>query len=134
VGVKTTLNIETKSLYLPRAFKREVSAFLLGWQPASNDSHNTLWALLNTPAGDGQGRFNIGSYSNPRVDELTRQIGVEIDAAKRQALVREAWKTVAEDLPVLPLHNQFLAWGVRRNVELVQHPDNGNPLRYAIVR
>ncbi|MES2940775.1 MAG: ABC transporter substrate-binding protein [Pseudomonadota bacterium] len=134
IGIKANLVLETKSLYLPRALKRDVSVFLLGWQPASNDAHNTLWALLNTPAPDGQGRFNLGGYSNPKVDELTRRIGVEVDAAKRQALMREAWKTVADELPVLPLHNQALAWGVRRNVELVQHPDNNNPLRFAVVR
>lgn len=130
VGIKTKLNTETKSLYLPKALKREVSAFLLGWQPASNDAHNTLWALLNTPAEGGQGRFNLGSYSNLKVDELTREIGVETDPAKRQALMRQALSIVAADLPLLPLHTQNLAWGVKRTMELVQPPDNSIPLRY----
>lgn len=134
VGVKTRLVAETKSLYLPKALKREVSAFLLGWQPASNDAHNTLFALLNTPAADGQGRFNLGSYSNPKVDELTRQIGVESDLGKRQALMRTALATVMADLPLLPLHTQNLAWGAKRTMELVQPPDNSVPLRYIVMK
>ncbi len=134
VGVKTTLYAETKALYLPRAFKRDVSAFLLGWQPASNDAQNTLWALLNTPANDGRGRFNLGGYANPKLDELTREIGVEIDAGKRQQLMKAAWQQVQDDLPLLPLHNQNLAWGVKRSIDVVQQPDNSQPLRYIHVR
>ncbi len=134
VGVKTTLYSETKALYLPRAFKKDVSAFLLGWQPASNDAQNTLWALLNTPAPDGRGRFNLGGYNNPQLDDLTRQIGVEIDPTKRQALMKSAWQLVQNDIPVLPLHNQNLAWGVKRNIDVVQQPDNSQPLRYIHVR
>lgn len=133
-GIKTTLYAETKALYLPRAFKRDVSAFLLGWQPASNDAQNTLWALLNTPANDGRGRFNLGGYANPKLDALTHDIGVEIDPAKRQGLMKAAWQIVQDDIPVLPLHNQNLAWGVKRNIDVVQQPDNSQPLRYIHVR
>lgn len=134
VGVKTKLVAETKSLYLPKVLKREVSAFLLGWQPASNDAHNTLWALLNTPAPDGRGRFNLGNYSNPKVDELTREIGVESDLTKRQALMHTALATVMADLPLLPLHTQNLSWGAKRSMELVQPPDNSVPLRYIVMK
>ncbi len=133
-GVKTTLYAETKALYLPRAFRRDVSVFLLGWQPASNDAQNTLWALLNTPTNDGRGRFNLGGYANPKIDALTQQIGVEIDPDKRKTLMKAAWQIVQDDIPVLPLHNQNLAWGVKRNIDVVQQPDNSQPLRYIHVR
>lgn len=134
VGVKTKLDAETKAIYLRKALQRETSVFLLGWQPASNDAHNTLWALLNTTVAGGQGRFNLGGYSNPKVDELTRQIGVEADPVKRQALMKTALGLVMADLPLLPLHNQHLAWAAKRNLELVQPPDNSFPLRYFVLR
>ena len=130
VGVKTQLTTETKTLYLPKVLKSEVSAYLLGWQPAGNDTHNTLWTVLNTQTATGQGQFNVGRYSNPKLDELTQRMGVEVDTDKRQALVREAWGLVAQDMPVLPLHSQMLAWGVRRNIDLHLQPDNNSPLRY----
>ena len=49
-------------------------------------------------------------------------------------MVAEALRLVAEDLPVLPLLHQMLSWGVRQNIEVIQFPDNGNPLRFAQVR
>lgn len=133
IGIKTTLTAETKTLYFPKALKREVTAYMLGWQPAGNDGHNALWALFNTPQPGGQGQFNLGRYSNPRLDELTQQIAVELDPPKRAALMHDAWKLVVDDVAVLPLHNQQLSWGAKRNVQLVQQPDNSNPLRFVTV-
>ena len=133
VGVKVKLSAETKTLYFPKALRREVTVYLLGWQPAANDGQNTLWALLNTPAPGGQGQFNLGRYSSPKVDELTQKIGVETDPARRQAMMHEAWTIVNADIPVLPLLHQTLAWGMKRNIDLVQQPDNSMPLRYVQV-
>lgn len=133
VGVRTQLTAETKTLYFPKALRREVTTYLLGWQPAANDGHNTLWALLATSKGGGQGQFNLGRYSNPKLDELVDAIGVESDAARRKQLMHDAWVLVSQDIPVLPLHHQALAWGARRNVDLVQQPDNSMPLRYIVV-
>ena len=129
-GVKVQLTAESKALYFPKALRREVTVYMLGWQPAANDGQNTLWALLDTPQPGGQGQFNLGRYSNPKLDELTQRIGVETDAAKRQQMMREAWTLVNADIPVLPLHDQMLAWGVKRDIDLVQQPDNSMPLRY----
>jgi len=133
VGVRAQLTAETKTLYFPKALRREVSTYMLGWQPAANDAHNTLWALLATPKPGGQGQFNLGRYSNPKLDELVDAIGVEADARKREQLMHDAFVLVADDIPVLPLHHQSLAWGARKNVDLVQLPDNSMPLRYITV-
>ena len=54
------------------------------------DALYTLQALLHTPNKKGEGDFNLGRWSNARVDELIEQLQVERDAAKRDALVREA--------------------------------------------
>jgi len=43
---------------------------------------------------------NTQQYSNPRIDELMAQAGVEIDADKRRALYVEFQEILAEDLPV----------------------------------
>ena len=59
---------------------------------------------------------------------------MEIDAGKRQQLMKAAWQQVQDDLPLLPLHNQNLAWGVKRSIDVVQQPDNSQPLRYIHVR
>src|SRR6266481_2640545 len=46
---------------------------------------------------------NRGRYRNPKVDELTDAIRVEMNQLKRKALTNEVQKIVAEDLPYIPL-------------------------------
>ena len=40
----------------------------------------------------GSGQFNLGAYCNPKVDELTVKIQSETDKAKRDAMIKEAFK------------------------------------------
>jgi len=134
IGVKIDLVAETKATYFPKVLSRNTSFYLLGWTPGTYDSHNPLFSLMSTPGAGGQGQFNLGSYSNPQVDELTRQIASETDPAKRQAMISEAFKIHAEDIGHIPLHQQALTWGMKKNVELVQLPDNFNYLRWVVVK
>jgi len=82
----------------------------------------------------GSGQFNLGSYCNPRLDELTVQIQSETSKVKRDALIKEAFKLHADDIGHLPLHQQALAWGVANNVTLAQIADNFMPFRYMSVK
>ncbi len=134
VGVKVDLTAETKATYFPKVLSRNTSFYLLGWTPGTYDSHNPLFSLMSTPGQGGQGQFNLGSYSNARVDELTRAIASETDPAKRQAMISEAFKLHAEDIGHIPLHQQMLTWGMKKNIELTQLADNFNYLRWVVVK
>jgi peptide/nickel transport system substrate-binding protein len=130
IGVKINLEAESKATYFPKILSRNTSFYMLGWTPGTYDSHNPLFALMATPGAGGQGQFNLGSYSNPKLDELTAKISSETDAAKRQAMITEAFKIHQDDIGHLPLHQQALAWGMRKSVSLNQLPDNFNPFKY----
>ncbi|MCI1190447.1 ABC transporter substrate-binding protein [Calidifontimicrobium sp. SYSU G02091] len=134
IGVKVNLQAESKATYFPKILRRDTSFYLLGWTPGTYDSHNPLNALMHTPNDKGQGQFNLGSYSNPRVDELTNLIQSETDQAKRNAMIAEAFKIHQDDIGHIPLHQQALAWGMKKNVEVVQLPDNFMPFRYIHVK
>jgi len=134
VGIKVNLLAETKATYFPKILSRNTSFYMLGWTPATYDSHNPLYALLATPGEGGQGQFNLGAYSNAKVDELTGKVASETDKAKRDAMIREAFKIHQDDIGHIPLHQQALAWGMKKNVDLVQMPDNFNYLRYIVVK
>jgi peptide/nickel transport system substrate-binding protein len=124
VGVKVNLLAETKSKYFAKILARNTSFYLLGWTPDTYDAWNPLSSLMATPNDSGQGKFNLGKYSNKRLDELTHMIQSEVDPTKRQAMISEAFKIHEDEVGHIPLHQQALAWGVKDNVTLVQLPDN----------
>jgi peptide/nickel transport system substrate-binding protein len=134
IGVKVNLQAETKGTYFPKILKRDTSFYLLGWTPSTYDAHNVLNALIRCVDDKGAGQFNLGSYCNPKVDELIAKIQSETDKAKRNALISEAFKIHSDDIGHLPLHQQALAWGVSNKVDLVQRPDNVMPFRYMNVK
>ena len=59
---------------------RDTSFYLLGWTPGTYDAHNALiCADGNARTTRAQGQFNLGAYSNPKLDELTMKIPSETD-------------------------------------------------------
>ncbi|MFN3416145.1 MAG: ABC transporter substrate-binding protein [Caldimonas sp.] len=130
IGVKVNLQAETKGTYFPKILRRDTSFYLLGWTPGTYDSHNPLSALMATPNDKGQGQFNLGWYSNARVDELTQLVQAETDASKRNAMIAEAFKIHQDEVGHIPLHQQALAWAMKANIDLVQLADNFMPFKY----
>ena len=130
VGVKINLAAETKGTYFPKILRRDTSFYLLGWTPTTYDAHNALNALMACPDDKGTGQFNLGSYCNAKLDDLTKKIQAETDKAKRAAMIKEAFDVHSADIGHLPLHQQTLAWGVSKKVSLVQLADNFQPFKY----
>ena len=124
IGVKVNLQAETKVSYFPKILRRDTSFYLLGWTPSTVDSHDVLVAIMGTPNDKGQGQFNLGAYSNPKLDELTAKIQSETDDKKRNEMIREAFKIHQDDVGHIPLHQQALAWAFSNKVSLVQLPNN----------
>ncbi|MEO7887543.1 MAG: ABC transporter substrate-binding protein [Polaromonas sp.] len=124
INVKVNLQAETKGTYFPKILRRDTSFYMLGWTPGTYDAHNALNALVACVDDKGAGQFNLGAYCNPKVDELTRKIQSETDKAKRNAMIKEAFDLHTADVGHIPLHQQSLAWGTSKKVELVQLADN----------
>jgi peptide/nickel transport system substrate-binding protein len=134
IGVKVNLQTETKVTYFPKILRRDTSFYLLGWTPSTNDAHDAMSSLSATPNEKGQGQFNLGSYSNPKFDELALKVQSETDPKKRDQYIREAFKIHQDDVGHIPLHQQALAWGMKKNVSVVQLPDNRMFFKWASVK
>jgi peptide/nickel transport system substrate-binding protein len=87
---------------------------------------------MNTPV-DKVGTYNVGNYSNPKIDALTTQVETEVDPAKRNALIFEAMTLDKEDYGHIPLHQAGLAWGVRKGVHVVQRSDDSLELKWVTI-
>ncbi|MGZ9032740.1 MAG: ABC transporter substrate-binding protein, partial [Burkholderiaceae bacterium] len=134
IGVKVSLTAETKGSYFPKILSRNTSFYMLGWTPSSYDSHNPMFAILSSPGAGGQGQFNLGSYSNAKIDDLTKAVATETDVKKRNAMIAEAMKIHQDDVGHIPLHQQTLAWAMKKSVDLVQLADNYMYLKWVSVK
>ena len=117
VGVRVDVALEPSAIFLRKFFSRQTSFFLSGWLDATFDALNPISALVATNEGL-RGSINIGGYSNPRLDELVDIIEVELDAAKRQTAISQAWRIIRDDAALVPMHNQWLAWGIKGNIDV----------------
>jgi peptide/nickel transport system substrate-binding protein len=87
-----------------------------------------------SPGPSGRGQFNLGSYANKRIDELGPQIASELDQKKRDAMIAEVFKIHSDEIGHIPLHQQALAWGMKKNVDLIQLADNINNLKWVVIK
>ena len=138
IGIKIVPNFQTRQKYFAEVLGPgyNTSFFMLGWTPDTYDAHNMLYNIIGSRGqpGSSQGLFNLGNYSNKRVDELIKQIQVETDKPKRQAMISEAMKLHQDEVGHIPLHQQTVVWAARKNVDLKQLADNVFPLRYVKVQ
>ncbi len=132
VGIRTQLRSSPSNLFFPKLTQGTTPFFEVGWTPLP-DAWNSFNGLLRTYSRDGQGTFNAGRYSNPKLDTLIDNIRVEPDATRRRALVTTVLRLVAEDLPLVPLYRRTLTWAMQRKVALVQWPNDIAELRWVRV-
>ncbi len=124
IGVKINLEAETKGTYFPKILSRNTSFYMLGWTASTVDVHNVLYPIMSSPGEGGRGQFNLGAYSNAKVDELTQKIGSETDLKKRGEMIHEALKIHQDEIGHIPLHQQALNWAMKNSIDLVQMPNN----------
>lgn len=146
VGIKVNVTAQTKTKFFQKvhAPHLDFSLAMLGSTPPSYDSwapinslhecprlspDKAVWAEEDRMKVTG-GKSNNGGYCNPEVDRLADEILAETDQAKRDALIKQVWTITTDDIAYLPIHQQWLAWGVREGVELKQRGDDVFDWRY----
>lgn len=133
LGVKVSVNAMSKTKYFGKILARDTSFYLLGWAPPTLDAHNPLYDLFSTAQKDGHGKWNMGDYSNSAVDKLVDAIALEVETAKRDAMINEAMILLKNDVAVVPLYQQTLSWGKLSKIDLAQRADNKFELRWVKV-
>jgi peptide/nickel transport system substrate-binding protein len=135
IGVKANLLSQPRAKYFGKILgpRYQTSFYMLGWTPGTYDALDALKSLAATRAGK-VGVFNVAGYSNPQLDELVKNIQVELDTAKRNRAIVDALRLVKEDFAYIPLHRQVVVWASRANVDLAQTGDNFFQLRFVKMR
>jgi peptide/nickel transport system substrate-binding protein len=129
IGIKVKLVSQSKSLHFPKISKRTSDFYMLGWGVPTLDSAYVFSYLYHK-----KGQWNATGYDNPKVNDLTDGINVEMNQAKRDAMIAEAWKIVNDDLPYIPLHHQVIVWAMKKNIEMPIAPDDQPQFRWVKIK
>ncbi len=124
VGLTVRVNAMPRATYFPKLEKTDTSLYMLGWGGATTDAIFILQPVLSTYNGKGDGDYNYGRYSNPKLDELTAKIKTNINAAERLNQIHEALMAHNAEVTDIPLHRQVIPWAARSNVTAVHRADN----------
>ena len=133
VGVRTSLKAQPLAPFFAQIQRDDTSIYLLGWGVPTLDALYSFQSLLHTrSAAQGDGIWNFGRYSDPRMDALIDRMKTETGPA-RQAAIRDALRLHREDVPQIPLHHQMIPWAMRTNVSIPHAANNQPYFRWAVM-
>ena len=133
IGVRVTHRSLPFNVLVPKVVAGESSLYVIGWTSPSGELEGVLVPLAHTRAA-GLGEYNVGRYSNPKVDALIDQGRREFDSARREALFTSAMALLDEDAAFVPLFTRKITWAMRKGVQVAPRPNDNIDLRFARVQ
>ncbi len=125
VNIKVKVNAQPRTIWSPKIQKMDTGFYMLGWGVPTFDSQYSLQSLLRTRVEKtADGDYNLGRYSNAKVDALIDRMKSETDTKKRAEIAREVTQLHLADVGHIPLHHQVIPWAMRSNVTVVHRADN----------
>jgi peptide/nickel transport system substrate-binding protein len=135
VNIKVKVNTMPRAQYFPKIQNFDTSFYMLGWGVPTFDSQYALQSLLRTLVPKtADGDYNLGKYSNAKVDAAVDKLKTEVDPARRAALAREITIQHMADVGHIPLHHQVIPWAMGANVTVVHRADNRLTVKWVTVK
>ena len=123
-GIKAKLRTLPLVTYFPMIQRYEASIFMLGWGVPTFDALYSLQSLTRSVGTGGDGNYNVGRYSNTRMDYVVDRAKTETDLLVRNRLLTEGLQLQNDTVAHIPLHNQVIPWAMKKNIDLVHRADN----------
>ena len=124
VGIKAKLRTLPLVTYFPMIQRSEASIYMLGWGVPTFDALYSLQSLTRSVGTGGDGNYNVGRYSNTRMDYLVDRVKTETDLQVRNRMLTEALQLQNDTVANIPLHNQVIPWAMKKNIDVVHRSDN----------
>ena len=132
-GLKVKLNAQPMASFIAKVQNFDHSTYMLGWGVATFDTHYTLQSLIHTKTKGADGSFNLGRFSDPKLDTLIDAAAVEMDVKKRDAMLAESLILTRDNYYYVPLHHQLRPWAMKKSVTTIYKSDDRPESRYARV-
>lgn len=123
-GIRAKLRTLPLVTYFPMVQRYEASIYMLGWGVPTFDALYSLQSLTRSVGTGGDGNFNLGRYSDPRMDYIVDRIKTETDQPVRNRLLTEGLQRQNDTVAHIPLHNQIIPWAMKKNIDMVHRADN----------
>ncbi len=125
IGIKVTLNAQSKSKHFPMIEKSppETDFFLLGWGVPTYDSHY-IFTFLYAGREGKEGAFNGTRLNDAALNKQIQSLTSETDLEKRNGVIADIWKKLADETIYVPIHNQTLAYAMKDTWDLPVSPEN----------
>ena len=124
IGIGIKVNAMPRANYFPKLEKTDTSLYMLGWGGGTTDAIFILQPVLSTYTGKGDGDYNYGRYTNPKLDAIIAKLKVNMDPEERLGEIHDALAAHNAEINHLPLHRQVIPWATRSNVTAVHRADN----------
>jgi peptide/nickel transport system substrate-binding protein len=123
IGVKVAFSTMRYPIYMAKFLNGKSDSFILGWANTPQiDAFTFLNNVLHTHSGR-DGTWNGGRYSNPEVDKLTESAAIEMDPARRQQIITDAFRAERADFATMPLYREPMILAARHGVDIPLSPD-----------
>ena len=125
IGIDAKANAQPAAVFFPARTRAELSMSMSGWGTLTGEAHYTLSSLAHSNDKDKKmGAFNVLGYKNDEMDKVLQDAGVEMDEAKRRALLEKANELVLKDRQRLPIVAVGSAWAMQKDkVKIVARVD-----------
>lgn len=125
VGLKPQLDIGPRAVQAPKRASGNADAYMIGWaNEPTLDAYSILVQVLSSRAG-AAGVANYGGWSYQQIDTMTGKAAIEMDDAARLAIETEALKFAKDEVIMVPLYQQPMAWAMSDKItDVVIRADN----------
>jgi peptide/nickel transport system substrate-binding protein len=132
IGVRANLNVMRYPPYMARFLNQQSDIFLLGWANTPQlDGFSILNNVLHTK-NQRSGSWNAGGVSDPAFDAVAARAAVEMDLARRTALLTEAFTLERRAFWTVPLYREPMVIAMRRPFDMPASADGR--MRFWMVR
>jgi peptide/nickel transport system substrate-binding protein len=119
IGIRVSVAARPMREHFPRIRNKETDFYMLGWGTTTYDSLYPLSYLIRSDAP-----YNGANYINPNIDGLIDAISTAMITYARDPMIEEVWRTVRDDIVLVPLHQQVIVWAMRDRLDLPVDPWN----------
>jgi peptide/nickel transport system substrate-binding protein len=110
IGIRTRVRTMERATFMSTWHDKKLKGLVIGATGAAGNAAARL-----EPFHTKNGLYAYGSL--PEIDELFQRQAVELDRKKREALLHQIQKIVADQVLVAPIFQQGFIWGVGARVE-----------------